>query len=75
MPSGKVDVRYTPRTDKNRLRFYSVAHDQVEVIKHALQIAREEFSTEFDSVALDHICLSFIETRNGTSQINTISEK
>jgi len=64
MSSGKMDERLTKRTGKYRLRFYAVAPDQLEIIKLALKLAREECNTNFDSVALDAICLEFIATRN-----------
>lgn len=62
MPSGRVDVRRTERTGKSRLRFYGVADDQLEIIRTALSLARSEFGTEFDSVALDAICVSYLAT-------------
>ena len=62
MPSGQVDVRRTERTGKSRLRFYGIADDQLENIRTALSLARSELGTEFDSVALDAICMTYLAT-------------
>ncbi len=65
MPAGRVDKRFTERSGKWRLRFYSVAPDHLEVVLAALQAAREEIGTEYDSVALDAICVEFLASRLG----------
>jgi hypothetical protein len=62
MPAGRVDVRQTERTGKSRLRFYGVADDQLEIIQTALFLARSELGTDFDTVALDGICTSYLAT-------------
>ncbi len=43
-----------------KISFYHIHEDQLELIKRALQIAREEGESDFDSVALDGICLSYL---------------
>ncbi len=65
MSNGKVDIRLTKRTGKYRLRFYAVAEDQLDIILPALQHAREEMGTEYDSVALDAICAQYLESQLG----------
>ena len=68
MPKGRVDVRVMRKTKRARLRFYGVSPDQLELILFALEQAREEFGTEWDTVALDGICASYIESRLGKTQ-------
>ncbi len=65
MESGLVDVRTNRHTGKSRLRFYGIAADHLEVIQYALKVAREGLGTEYDSVALDAICQSFLGTHPG----------
>jgi len=60
---GKVDIRTMKRTGKARLRFYGVAPDHLEIILEALKLAREEFNTEYDTVALDSICMHFLNSQ------------
>lgn len=43
-----------------RIRVYALHEDQVELIKAALEMAREESGTEYDSVALTNICLAYL---------------
>jgi hypothetical protein len=43
-----------------RMRVYSLHADQVEIIKDALEKAREESVTEYDSVALTNICMAYL---------------
>ena len=62
MACRAVDVRTNPETGWSRLRFYAVAPDQLESILDALRLARVEHETEFDSVALEAICLSYLNT-------------
>jgi hypothetical protein len=61
--SGRVDVRHSESTGKDRLRFYGVARDQTKTILLALECARSELDTELDSVALEAICMSFLAAR------------
>lgn len=65
MANGQVDIRHSKRHDKFRLRFYAVAHDQLEVILPALRLAREELNTMYDSVALEHICMAYLMDHTG----------
>jgi hypothetical protein len=58
--SGKVDVRFCKRTGKFRMRFYSVAPDQLETILLALKHARKLGETDYDSVALEFICMHYL---------------
>jgi hypothetical protein len=60
MAAGRVDVRMMKHSGKARLRFYGVAPDHLETILKALAMAREELNTEYDTVALEAICLLFI---------------
>lgn len=62
MARGKVDVRMNHHTGKARLRFYGVAPDQQESILAALEMAGKEFETLHDSVALEAICLVYLNT-------------
>jgi len=48
------------RTGKARLRFYNVAPDHLEIILTALKMCREELDTEYDTVALEAICLHYL---------------
>ena len=57
---GKVDVRITQRDGKARLRFYGINPDQLEIIRLALEKARQELNTAFDSVAFEAICGYFL---------------
>ena len=43
-----------------RMRVYSLHEDQIEVIKAALEIARGQSETEYDSVALTNICVAYL---------------
>lgn len=43
-----------------RLRFYHAHEDQLETFQVALKTARSELGTEFDTVALEAICLAFL---------------
>jgi len=61
---GKVNIRYNTKRKTYRVRFSPLHRDQLEVILLALEMARKEANTEYDSVALDCICLHFLT--NGT---------
>jgi hypothetical protein len=43
-----------------RMRIYSLHDDQIELIQLALEIARRDSDTEYDSVALTNICMDFL---------------
>lgn len=60
VPRGRVDARFNPERGKYRFRFHGVAPDQAESILAALQHARAEFGTDFDTVALDAICMHYL---------------
>ena len=62
MSKGKVDIRTCNRNGKARLRFYDVAPDHLEMIKQALQVAREQTGSEHDTVALEAICMHFLSS-------------
>jgi hypothetical protein len=62
--SGRVDIRVNKKTGKARLRFYGAAPEHVETILTALSHARSELTTHSDTVALEGICLGYL---NGLS--------
>ena len=62
MASGKVDIRTSETTGKARLRFYGAAPEHVEMVRDALEQARHEFGTDHDTVALDAICMSYLNS-------------
>jgi hypothetical protein len=43
-----------------RMRIYSLHDDEIEIIRDALEKAREESDTEYDSVALTNICMAYL---------------
>ena len=47
----------------SRLRFLHLYPEQVETILIALSHAREELDTQYDSVALDAICMHYLANR------------
>ena len=57
---GRVNVRYNAKRDTYRFRFLSVHPDQAATILDALALARDESQTEYDTVALDGICLNYL---------------
>lgn len=61
MSNGRADRRLSKRDDKYRLRFYGIHEDQLESIDAALAHAREELNTKFDSVALEGLCLHYLQ--------------
>jgi hypothetical protein len=64
MSSGKVDVRFSEGTGKYRFRFYGIAPDQSKTILLALERARSELGTEYDSVAVEAICIGYLANAN-----------
>jgi len=63
MSSGRVDIRTIKRTGKARLRFYAVAPEHLEIILAALETARKDLDTEFDTVALEGLCMHYLNTK------------
>ena len=59
---GRVNVRYNGKRGSYRYRFQPIYPDQATTINLALAIVREEIETEYDSVALENICLYFLST-------------
>lgn len=57
---GRVNVRFNAGRNTFRLRFNAVHQDQMTTIKQALEDARAEWGTEYDVVALEAICLSYL---------------
>ena len=64
MDSGRVDVRYCPTKGKYRFRFYGVSPDHHETILMALERARKELETQYDTVALEAIMMNYLEGGN-----------
>jgi hypothetical protein len=62
-PDGETKVM-TSATELTTLTF-KVHDDQKEVIKEAVEKAKKDFNTEFDSVAMENIAMSFIEGTTG----------
>lgn len=62
MKERKVNIRTNQTTGKARLRFYGIAPDQIDGIVLALEKARKEYETDFDSVALEAICNEYLNT-------------
>ena len=59
---GRVNVRLNAKRNTYRYRFQPIHPDQATTINLALKIAREGGETEFDSVALEYICMNFLST-------------
>jgi len=59
---GRVNVRYNAKRDSYRYRFQPIYRDQATTINLALEFARGDLNTEYDSVALENICLYFLST-------------
>jgi hypothetical protein len=60
---GRVHVRPNKDRGYSRLRFLRLYPEQVETILIALSHAREELDTQYDSVALDAICMHYLANR------------
>lgn len=52
---------------------FKVHADQKETIRHALDKAREDNKTEFDAVALEYICMQYLE--GGLGKQKTVTKK
>lgn len=61
MGSGRADRRLSNRDNTYRLRFYGLHDDQLETIDKALELAKEELNTKFDSVALEGLCFHYLQ--------------
>jgi hypothetical protein len=61
--SGKRTQFRECKDGSYRLRIYHLHEDQIETILKAIEQARKEGQTDFDSVALDGICMSYLATR------------
>jgi len=59
-PRGRVNVRFNAKRRTSRLRFTSVHEDQMETILYALKVSRAMAETEYDTVALELICMSYL---------------
>jgi peptide methionine sulfoxide reductase MsrA len=60
--TAEFSKRGSKNGDTYRMRIYSLHENQVEIIKPALEKAREESETEYDSVALTNICMQYLAT-------------
>lgn len=59
---GRVNIRTHKIRKTSRLRFTGLHEDQVGIILLALERARGEAGTQFDSVALTSICQNYLST-------------
>jgi hypothetical protein len=59
---GRVHRRFSAKRGTSRLRFAPVHIDQEATILLALERARLLGNTEFDTVALELICMNFLTT-------------
>ncbi len=57
---AEFSTRGSKTGETRRMRVYSLHDEQVEVIKAALEKAREESETPYDSVALTNICMHYL---------------
>ena len=69
MAKGRVDIRVMKHTQKARLRFYNAYPDSVEIILAALELARHETGSLYDTVALEAICMHFLSSYPVTNPI------
>lgn len=58
---GKEDEKDTGTTSKS----FKLHEDQLETVNHALEKAKDEGQTDVDSVALEYICLQYLESKLG----------
>lgn len=70
---GRMNLRFNATRGTYRLRFTSVHPDQLRTIQHALALAREEGCTQYDIVALEGICLSYLTTGSGDPGIANVA--
>lgn len=59
---GRINAHFNPKRGTYRLRLGSLHEDQVETILLALKKSRSEAGTDYDAVALELICLSYLAT-------------
>ncbi len=57
---AEFSTRGSKKGQTQRMRIYSLHEDQIQLITTALEKAREESETEYDSVALTNICMSYL---------------
>ena len=57
---AEFSTRGSKAGQTQRMRIYSLHEDQIELIQTALNKARRESETEYDSVALTNICLAYL---------------
>ncbi|TDJ28376.1 MAG: hypothetical protein E2O55_05130 [Gammaproteobacteria bacterium] len=57
---AEFSTRGSKTGQTQRMRIYSLHEDQIQLITTALEKAREESDTEYDSVALTNICMSYL---------------
>ena len=57
---GKANIRYNAKRGTYRLRFTPAHDDQLEIILPALEKARAEAGTDYDTVALTYICQHYL---------------
>ncbi len=57
---AEFSTRGSKTGQTQRMRIYSLHEDQIELITAALEIARIESDTEYDSVALTNICMAYL---------------
>ena len=57
---AEFSTRGSKTGQTQRMRIYSLHEDQIELIQYALDRARRESETEYDSVALTFVCLAYI---------------
>jgi hypothetical protein len=61
MSGRRMNIRKC-RDGTNRARFYHIHDDQLETIELALAHARADGGSDFDSVALDRIFMTYLST-------------
>ncbi len=57
---AEFSTRGSKTGQTRRMRIYSLHNDQIELITAALEIARIQSDTEYDSVALTNICMAYL---------------
>ncbi len=57
---AEFSTRGSKTGQTQRMRIYSLHDDQIELITAALEIARIQSDTEYDSVALTNICMAYL---------------
>ena len=57
---AEFSTRGSKTGQTQRMRIYSLHEDQIGLIQVALDKARRESGTEYDSVALTNICMAYL---------------